>query len=87
MAKLKVKNPNAVVTNKTLYEAVDTLLDGMDNMLDEQKKIFATKEDLKREVSWIRDDIKGLTADLSEKASKADLNKLHSKVDKYLQTN
>lgn len=47
-----VKNdPKAFVTNgvltETLDDAVDTLLQGMDNMLEEQKKIFATKEDLK----------------------------------------
>jgi hypothetical protein len=82
MAKL---DPNAVVTNKILGEAVDTLLQGMDNMLEEQKKIFATKEDLKqfatkedlkREVSWLKDDIRGLTADLSGVATKKEFNQL-----------
>ena len=85
---LMAKNdPDAVVTNKILGEAVDTLLQGMDNMLEEQKKIFATKEDLrkvrdematkedlKREVSWLRDDINGLKADLTGVVSKKEFN-------------
>lgn len=100
-----IKNdPKAFVTNgvltETLDDAVDTLLQGMDNMLEEQKKIFvtkedlrgvrdemkllATKEDLKREVSWLKDDIRGLTADLSGVPSKKEFNKLKEKVDKYL---
>lgn len=89
----KMQDPKTFVTNKTLGEAVDTILKGMDNMLEEQKKIFATKEDLKlfatkedlkREISWVRDDIKGLTADLVDTVSKREFNKLESKVDKYL---
>lgn len=87
------KDPNAFVTNKTLDEAVDTILKGMDNMLEEQKKTFATKEDLKqfatkedlgREVGWLRNDINGLKADLSDTPSKREFNKLKSKVDKHL---
>lgn len=90
MAKI---DPEVLVTNKILGEAVDTLLQGMDNMLEEQKKIFATKEDLnkvkeematkedlKREVSWLRDDIKGLTADLSGVVSKKEFNAFKMKV-------
>ena len=85
------RDPKAFATNEIIDDAVDTLLKGMDNMLVEQKKIFATKEDLKnvredmkslatkedlkREVGWLKDDIKGLTADLSG---------LPTKVDKYL---
>jgi len=80
----KIQDPKASVTNKTLGEAVDTLLKGMDNMLNEQKKIFATKEDLKTEIGWVRDDIKGLTADLSDTVSKKEFNQLKGKVDKYL---
>ena len=85
------RDPKAFATNEIIDDAVDTLLKGIDNMLVEQKKIFATKEDLKnvredmkslatkedlkREVGWLKDDIKGLTADLSG---------LPTKVDKYL---
>ena len=91
------KDPKEFVTNQTLDEtlddAVDTLLKGMDNMLEEQKKIFATKEDLKefatkddlkREVGWLKDDIKGLTADISGIPTKKEFNEVKTKVDKYL---
>ena len=51
MSLMTKKDPKVFVTNEvlteTLDDAVDTLLKGMDNMLEEQKKIFATKEDLK----------------------------------------
>lgn len=66
------RDPNAFVTNADLDSAVDTLLKGMDNMLEEQKKIFATKEDLKREVSWLRDDIKGFEGELADTVSRKD---------------
>jgi len=42
------KDPSAFITNEVLNDAIDTILEGMDNMLIEQKKIFATKEDLKQ---------------------------------------
>lgn len=90
---MTTKDPKAFVTNEYLDDAVDTLLKGMDNMLEEQKKIFATKEDLKQfatkddlktEIGWLKDDIKGLTADLSGTPSKKEFNELKDKVDKYL---
>lgn len=85
------------VLDETLGEAVETILKGMDTMFKEERKYnsqtFATKEDLKEfatkgelkaEISWIRDDIKGLTGELSKTVSKKDFNQLKSKVDKYL---
>lgn len=64
------KDPKDFVTNgvltETLDDAVDTLLKGMDNMLEEQKKIFATKEDLKNFAT------KG---DIKELATKEDLKR------------
>lgn len=84
----KKSDLNAQVTKKTLDEAVDTILHRMDNLLKEERvfnvKTFATKADLDREINWVRDDIKGLTADLSGTVSKEEFNKLKSKVDKYL---
>ena len=42
---LMAKNdPEALVTNKILGEAVDTLLQGMDNMLEEQRKYLLPKD-------------------------------------------
>lgn len=85
-------DPNAPVTNKTLSEAVDTLLKGMDNMADEQKKIlttkddlktFATKEDLKRETSFIRQDISDLRAEIATSPTKEEFNRFKTKFDKY----
>lgn len=79
------------ITNKNLLEAVDTILKGIDNIILETRngfkqisENFATKEDLSREVGWVRDDIKGLTADLVDTVSKKEHNKLKMKVDKYL---
>ena len=87
-----IQDPNEVVTNgvlnKTLNEAVDTILKGMDNLLKEERKFntqtFATKEDLNREIGWVRNDIKDLTADLSITVSKREFNELKTKVDKIL---
>ncbi|KKQ92365.1 MAG: hypothetical protein UU16_C0003G0007 [Candidatus Woesebacteria bacterium GW2011_GWA2_40_7] len=66
----------------------EAILEGVQKMFDEQNKVntqtFATKEDLKREISWLKDDIKGLTADLSDTASKKEFNSLKSKVDKHV---
>jgi len=92
MAKL---DPGAFVTNKTLSEAVDTILKAMDRIIEETKamfasqngymnKTFATKDDLKREIGWLKDDIKGLTADLSDTPTRKEFNKLQDRVDKYL---
>ncbi len=91
------KDPKIFITNETLDEAVDTILKGMDGMFKEERKFnfqtFATKEDLKElatkdelktEISWLRDDVKGLTADISVIPSKREFNELKGKVDKYL---
>ncbi|MCX6705094.1 MAG: hypothetical protein NT162_02035 [Candidatus Woesebacteria bacterium] len=82
------KDPKAFATNEVIDEAVDSILKGMDNMFKEERKFnvqtFATKEDLKREVSWVKDDIKGLTADLSGIPTRKEFNEVKTKVDKYL---
>ena len=76
-----------------LSEAVDDVLKGMDNMFVEQKKVFdskgdleklATKEDLKREAGWLKDDIKGLKADLSIVPDRNEFNNLKGKVDRFI---
>ncbi len=82
------RDSKSLVINETLDEAVDAILKGMDNMFREERKFnlqtFATKEDLKREASWLKDDIKGLTADLSDVPSRKEFNEVKGKVDKYL---
>lgn len=63
---------------KTINEAVDAILKGMNRMFKEERKFntetFATKEDLKREAGWLKDDIKGLKADLSDTVSRKEFN-------------
>ena len=85
---MATKGAKGLVTNEYLDDAVDKVLKGMDRLLKEERKFnvenFATKEDLKRETSWIRNDINGLKADLSDTASRSEFNKFRSKVDKYL---
>lgn len=85
------RNPKAFVTNEVLDEAVNTLLKGMDNMFEEQKKYFVSKEDLKSvknelksEISWLKDDIKGLKADFSTTPSRSEFNNLKSLVSRNL---
>jgi len=86
-------DPNTPASNKTLSEAVDTVLKGMNNMFDEQKKIFAnkddlktlaTKEDLKREISFVRQDINDLRSEISTSPTRSEFNKFKSKFDKYV---
>jgi hypothetical protein len=79
---------NPLVRKNDLDGAVDAILTGMDSVIKEQdernEKKFATKEDLKREIGWVRDDINGLKADLSDTPSRGEFKHLKSKVDKYL---
>src|SRR3989344_1117064 len=84
-------DPSAAVTNKTLQEAVDGIMGGMDRIIVEMRtgfkylmKNMATKEDLKREIGWLKDDVNGLTADLANTPTQDEFNKLRRKVDKYL---
>lgn len=80
------------IVRQDLKDAVDAILQGMDNMFKnvatkEDLKKLATKEDLnelKNEVSYIKDDIKGLTADLSDTPSRKEFNRLEDKVDKHI---
>jgi hypothetical protein len=84
----KTKDPNARATNQDLSEAVDAILKGMDNLFKEERKFnvqtFTSKDDLKTEIGWVRDDINGLKADLVDTVSKKEFNQLKGKVDKYL---
>ena len=85
-------DPKAFVTNETLDEAVDTILKGMDNLIVglktevksgfNQVNIHLDKVDA--EMSYIKDDVKGLTADISNTPSRNEFNQLKGKVEKYL---
>jgi hypothetical protein len=83
-----IKKNSKSVTTEVLNEAVETIIQGVDNLFKEERKFnvqtFATKEDLKREVLWVKNDIKGLTEELSSSPSRQEFAKLKGKVDKYL---
>lgn len=86
---------NSPATKKDVYkivgDATDKILKGMDQMFQEQDKRndakFATKGDLQREIGWVRDDIKGLTADLSDVPNRQEFNELKTRVDKHISAN
>lgn len=85
-------DPNAPVTNKTLDEAVDTILQGMDKLITnfrEEVRVGFKKTELRfdrveAEISGVKDDINGLTAELSDTVSRKEFTRLQTKVDKYL---
>lgn len=73
MVLMAKKDPKAFVTNETLGEAVGTILGGMDDLIERQNehldqrfnKVDKRLDRIESEVTWVKDDIKGLTADLS----------------------
>lgn len=79
------KDPKGFVTNekldKTVGGAVDTILMGMDNlaagikneMKSGFKQVNTRLDKVEADVSYVKDDIKGLTADLSNVTSKKNL--------------
>lgn len=84
---IKKKNPNAPVTNQTLGEAVDAILGGVDKMFKEERifntNTFATKEDLKTKINYVRQDINGLRAEISTSPTGEEFNRFKIKLDKY----
>ena len=90
-------DPNETVNRGMLDEAVDALLKGMDNLFDRFKeelnsKVNSLEERLRGEIhgvkielSHVRDEVKGLKADLSITPSRRELEILKKKVDKHIQ--
>ncbi|MFV1917626.1 MAG: hypothetical protein ACC618_04075 [Patescibacteria group bacterium] len=71
-----------------VIDASPTVLEGVDRLLKnyatkKDLKKFSTKEDLKREILYVRDDIKGLKADLSDTPSRKQFEELKRRVDHY----
>ncbi|KKR30840.1 MAG: hypothetical protein UT61_C0001G0024 [Candidatus Woesebacteria bacterium GW2011_GWA1_39_8] len=75
-----------------LDQAVKAILKGMDKLIGQtgenlRGEIKNAKSELrsefKTELGFVRDDIKGLTAELSDTPSKREFNELKSRVDKY----
>ena len=86
---------DAPVTNRGLAEVLKAVTSGMDKTINEVQigfrgvnqrldKIENRLEKVELDVSFVKNDVKGLTADLSSTVSKKEFNKLESKVDKYL---
>lgn len=79
------------VTKKDVEEVVidasHAILTGVSLLLkkfarkDDQK--LATKKDLKREISFVRDDVKGLKGELSNTPSRKQFEELKRRVDRY----
>jgi hypothetical protein len=72
---------------KMISEATDAILDGMQKMFDAQGKKIETNttkvDEVKTELSFARDDIKGLEGELASTVSKSEFSALKGRVDKY----
>ncbi|OGM29660.1 hypothetical protein A2801_00620 [Candidatus Woesebacteria bacterium RIFCSPHIGHO2_01_FULL_41_10] len=80
------------VTNEKLDQAVDTILKGVDNLMKElrkevrqeiseiRKEVNELREEMKQEFSFVRNDVKGLHAELSDTPSGKEFKDLKAKV-------
>ena len=89
-------NPNAPVTNKKLEEAVhglsgkldeaiDAILSGIDRLMQIERKerkeeISDLREEVKTQITFVRDDIKGLEGELANTPTRKEFNDLKKKV-------
>lgn len=88
MAKDNSRPASKKDVKEIVIDASHAVLEGVDRLLKnyatkKDLKKFATKEDLKRETSYVRNDIKGLKADLSDTPSRKQFEHLKRKVDHY----
>ena len=89
---------NEPVTRKMLSQAVDAILKGMDKLVGDLKsemnlrfksvdarfdKVEDRLDDLKSGQRWLKDDIGGLKAELSDTPSRREFEDLKSRVNKY----
>ncbi|MDP3994302.1 MAG: hypothetical protein Q8P91_00535 [bacterium] len=85
---MATRDPKGLVTNEYLDDAANTILKGMNRMSKENHKLnlgtFATKEDLKRETSFIRQDISDLRAEISTSPTRKEFTHLKVKVDRFI---
>lgn len=84
------------VTKTMLDEAVDTILKGVDGLIKQlridlkkemrvefRKELRDELEPIRADVTFIKDDIRGIKADLSDTPSRRQFNQLKARVDKY----
>lgn len=84
----RLKNP---VTKGMLDDAVDTLLAGMDNLHSRFKgeldksfdKVNGQLDNLERETTFVKREIRDLKADLSDTPTRKEHNELKGKVDRF----
>lgn len=86
------KNPKALVTNETLDEAVETILNGVDHIIENlvTKNEFKTElgkvdkrfDKIETDISFIKHDIRDIKEDLSLIPTREAYESLKSRVDK-----
>jgi predicted nuclease with TOPRIM domain len=84
-------NQKDYITKKVLDEAVETILKGMDNLFDKFKgEMYARFENVENrldrieaELSYVKDEIKGLKADFSTTPSRREFEELKVRVEKH----
>ena len=91
MNNLKNKNlKDKYITERKFYgvinDAVEKILEGVQNMFNDHNKIndekFATKDDLKREIGFVRNDINDLRAEISTSPTRNEFDELKTKVNR-----
>ena len=89
---IMAKNSNEeYVTKATLNDAVDTILTGMNNIVEGLEGKMNTRFDgvenrlrtVEVELSHVKDEINGLKGDLSATPSRREFEKLKTRVDKH----
>ena len=94
-----MKRKDPFVTKSMLDQAVEAILQGFGRLVEETKRelrgeiqiakkelkagISGVETSLKTEIRFVKDDINGLTAELSDTPSRKEFNQLKSRVDKY----
>ena len=80
---LPTKDDVKKITTEIVGEAVDAVLDGMNEIsknMATKEELKETKEELKREIAWVRDDIKGLTEEFAMTPTRKEFEELKTQV-------